>query len=302
LRLDAWLQMTAAGPAKAVQTYEDSVWAALEGRRDDVAVESASTAMGIAGYHLGKPDAAARWERLGWALLKRMGAGHDRLLAYFYHWRAVARQRSDLKAALDDAFKALELTRKVTSAYSLETSDLVEAIGSMKADDGDLPGAVDFANHALDGMRRCCGEQNPRLGHPLAMRGEALARLGRLVEGERDLRRAIEMFNQMGGGIWHLWSTYPMTALGKDLMDQHRPAEAARTLERALAIREQSEPNPEMVAETRFALARALWDEGVQRARALSLAGQARSAYAKTPQGAADLSDIDRWMAGKEAL
>lgn len=296
LRVEAWLQMTATGPDKAVQMYEDSVWAALEGRRDDVAVESASLAMGISGYHLGQLDASVRWERLSWALLKRMGPGHDRELAYFYHWRAVGRQRTDVKAALNDAFKALELTRKVTSVDSTETTDLLESISAMKADAGDLTGAVDFSNQALDAMRRCCGEQNPRMGHPLAMRGEALARLGRLIEGERDLRRAIELFNQMGG-IWRLWSTYPMTALGKDLIDQRRPAEAARTLEKALAIREQSEPNPEMVAETRFALARALWDEGAQRPRALALAEQARATYAKLPQHAGDLTEIDRWTA-----
>ena len=152
----------------------------------------------------------------------------------------------------------------------------------------------------MDAIRRCCGEQNPRIGLPLAMRGEALARAGRLAEGERDLRRSIDLFDEMGG-VWLAWSSYPMTALGKNLIDQHRPAEATRTLERALAIREKNGPNPELVAETRFALARALWDEGAQPARALLMAEQARSAYGKIPQRAAEAAEVTRWMTGKNS-
>jgi hypothetical protein len=296
LRQEAWLQVLWSGPAKAVETYEAAVWAALEGRRDDIGIESASIAMGLTGYYLDQPDASARWQHLAWALLKRLGPGHDRELSYFYHWRAVARQRAgEAQAALADSLKALELTQKVTRPDSLEVIDLLEALASTEVDAGDFAAAVRFADQAMDAVRRCCGEQNPRIGHPLSIRGEALARAGKLVEGERDLRRSVDLFIEFGGP-WTLWTAYPLTALGKDLIDQHRAGEAVPVLQRALDNREKGEPNAELIAETQFALARALWDAGQQRPRALALAQQARSAYRKLPRHAAEAAEVDRWL------
>jgi len=297
LRQEAWLQVIWSGPAKALQTYEASIWAALEGRRDDIAIESASVAMGLTGYYLDQPDASARWQHLGWALLKRIGPGHDRQLAYYYHWRSVARQRAgETQAALDDSFKALELTQKVNRPNSLEVIDLLESLAATEVDAGDYAAAVKFADQALEAIRSCCGEHNPKLGHPLSVRGEALARAGKLIEGERDLRRSIELFIEIGGP-WKDWTAYPMTALGKDLLAQHRAGEAVPILQRALATREKTEPNAELIAETRFALARALWDVGAERPRAQALAEEALAAYRKLPRHAAQVAEIDRWMA-----
>ena len=60
-------------------------------------------------------------------------------------------------------------------------------------------------------------------------------------------------------------------------------------LERALTIRTTHEVDPALLAETRFILARALWTapatHGRDRARARTLAEQARDAYASLGDG-----------------
>ncbi len=77
----------------------------------------------------------------------------------------------------------------------------------------------------------------------------------------------------------HPYLAYPLTGIGVAHWKEHRPAEAIAPLERALAIREAGELDVGAVAETRFALARALWDAGRDRARARRLAATARADY-----------------------
>ena len=60
-------------------------------------------------------------------------------------------------------------------------------------------------------------------------------------------------------------------------------------------IRQQQEIDIGKRAETRFALARALWDSNRDRARARALAEQAKTDYAS--QGAkSKVAEIDRWL------
>ncbi len=66
-------------------------------------------------------------------------------------------------------------------------------------------------------------------------------------------------------------------------------------LERAFKIREAQETDPSRRAETRFALARALWESSRDRARARALAEEARDSYAKA-ELKAKLAEVDSWL------
>jgi len=92
-----------------------------------------------------------------------------------------------------------------------------------------------------------------------------------------------------------------LTALGKTLIAERRAGEAIPILDRALRIRVRSERNLDLVAETQFALARARWDMGTNRALALSLATAALGAYQKVPGYAKQATEIEAWLAGKSA-
>ena len=63
--------------------------------------------------------------------------------------------------------------------------------------------------------------------------------------------------------------------MGRVLIDAGRPAEAVEQLERSLELRLEHPENRWGMAETKYRLARALWDAGEDRARARAFARDA---------------------------
>ena len=107
------------------------------------------------------------------------------------------------------------------------------------------------------------------------------------------MRRALTVWETQVGSS-HPYLGYPLTAIGRAALALARPKDAVAPLERALRLRETGEADAVLLAETRFALARALWDAGADRARALALAMRARDVYA--PAGdAKDTATVDAW-------
>jgi eukaryotic-like serine/threonine-protein kinase len=297
----AWLQYFSGETAAATKTFEEAVWTAVAARRDDIAVESASCLVGIAGYLLGHQEDSERWEKLAEALQRRLGPGHERAAAWLYQDRAVAREgRGDYRAALADLALALSLKRKVLAPNHPDIARTLWTIANVDNQLGDHGAALEAADRAMEIYRNAYGGNSPQLAQPLGIRGESLELLGRHAEAERDLRAAIELSTSWVGAD-HPWTAMHLTALGKTLAAEHRERDATTVLEKALRIREHAEPNKELVAETRFALARALWDIDPDDARALSLAKAARDTYGKLPQQLKHTAEIDAWLARTEA-
>ena len=134
------------------------------------------------------------------------------------------------------------------------------------------------------------------LARPLGNRGETLEMLGRHADAERDLRRAVELAAAWVGPD-HPWGAYSMTALGKTLTAEGRPQEAAVVLDKALHIRERSEPNKELLAETRFALAEARWQAGGDPSGARAPAESALATYRALPTHSKEASEVESWLA-----
>jgi hypothetical protein len=84
--------------------------------------------------------------------------------------------------------------------------------------------------------------------------------------------------------------------IGISLIGEGSPDSALVPLERALKIREAEEKDPVKRSETRFALARALWEARRDRGRARTLAEEARAAYAKSAGGNNKSAEVDRWL------
>ena len=295
----AWLENESGNPSVATKTLAEAVWAGLAARRDDIAADSATNLVGLTGYDLNRPEESDRWESLAQALQRRLGPGHERSAAWFYQDRAVARERrADYKGALADLDLALSLKRKALAINDSDIARTLQTITNVENEIGDYRAALVAADQAVEIYRNAYGGNSPQLAQPLGNRGESYEFLGRYPEAERDLRLASELSAQWVGPD-HQWTAIPLTALGKTLILEHHFREATPILERALRIREKSEPNAELVAETRFALARARWELGQDRAGAFVLAEAARDAYRKMPGHAKDAADVDAWLAGK---
>ena len=91
---------------------------------------------------------------------------------------------------------------------------------------------------------------------------------------------------------------YPLKGLGAVLVEQGHFPEAVEKLERALKLATAEAGLPSEVGEIQFALARALWGEGKDRARALSLAAKAKENYKEGPDGllAEDRAQVDEFL------
>ena len=144
-------------------------------------------------------------------------------------------------------------------------------------------------------MVRAYGPASGEAAYTLSNRGEYLVALGRPGEALEPIRRGLAAWEAQSGPRSPLLG-YPLTALGRALLALARPSDALPPLERALRLREAGEQDPFLVAETRFALARALWDAERDRTRALILAKKARAAYERAPDEK-DAAEIGTWLA-----
>ena len=127
-----------------------------------------------------------------------------------------------------------------------------------------------------------------------ANRGRALTKLARYAEADADLTRALELY-AADRNIQPRYIAEPLHSLGEIGLAQGKIAVAVSYLTRALGIREKHEVDATLVADTRFALARALWLAGGDRRRARALAVAARDAYASRQRPEA--TDVAAWLA-----
>jgi eukaryotic-like serine/threonine-protein kinase len=298
----AWLENQTGQSSTSTKTFEGAFAAGFAGRRDDIAAASGAALIGVYGYVLDRPEDSRLWERLTQAFLTRLGPGHDRAQAWFFHDRAITRQRQgDYDGALADLESALSFKRRVVPPNIGDIGISLLSIASCRNarnGRGDHEAALVAADQAVDLFRSAYGPQSPQLAHPLGNRGESYELLGRYPEAERDLRETVER-SAVWVGADHPWTAYPLTSLGTTLLAEGKLREATSTLERALRIRERSEPNQDLIAETRFALARARWELDQDRPGARALALSARDAYQKLTGHAKEAAEIDAWLTDK---
>jgi Tfp pilus assembly protein PilF len=150
-------------------------------------------------------------------------------------------------------------------------------------------------DRAQEIFTRACGAGSPSIALILSNRGEYLVALGRHDEAIAAFRGALGRWEPQLG-VEHPFLAHPLTGLGLAHLAAGRPADALPPLERALRLREAREPDANMVAETRFALAKALWSAGTDRARARRLAEQARDTYLRDRARASSVTEVSMWL------
>jgi tetratricopeptide (TPR) repeat protein len=291
-----WLQYFMGDVELAADTMESALWAAVASHQDDVALDCAAYLVAVAGYHLGHYADAARWEQFGRALLGRLGPGHEAAQAWLLHNRGLNRQRQgNYQAALADLEEGLAMKRRILPPNHPDIGIVLEAIANVRTDMKDKEGAVAAIREALAIFEKAYGSSSPLLARTLGNLGEIERTRGDYAAAERDLRASIDRWREQVPPD-HPWIAYPLTQLGKTLASEHRPEEAIVVLERALRIREHAEPTVELIAETRFALARALWQSPSGRTRAGRLAEQALEGYREAKGHEQDATAVSAWL------
>jgi tetratricopeptide (TPR) repeat protein len=296
-----WLEDEAGDPATSVKTMSEVVWMALAAHRDDVAVEAASELMAVNGYQLSRLEDGRRWEGPADALLRRLGPGHDRMAGWVHQDRGtVAERAGDYQTAKREYEAALSFKQRALPPTHPDIGRTYYSLADVEILLGDGRAALRAADQAVTIYRAAYGSDSPLTWTPLDSRGEALNLLGRYGEAERDLRASLDKAEGLYGKE-HAWTAFALSDLGVALLGQGKVGEAVPVLTQALGIRERLEPNQESIAETRFALARALWQAASDRPRALALARTARELYRNLHAHDRQVAAIDAWLAERQS-
>jgi tRNA A-37 threonylcarbamoyl transferase component Bud32/tetratricopeptide (TPR) repeat protein len=146
---------------------------------------------------------------------------------------------------------------------------------------------------------RVLGAEHPRLALIANNEGEALNALRRHDEARRAFELALRIWRKAGADKTFI--SYALTGLGVAYLGMGRSADALPPLEEALRIRGDAHMAHDVLGETKFALARALWADPGRRPRALALAQEARADYVALGTQPKSVGAIDAWLKAPSA-
>jgi hypothetical protein len=274
---------------------------ALASRHDEVATHSAVLLAGYVADRASDAADARRWLDVAKAMHTRIGSP-PRLGHWLLQAEVLVLMREE--RGKDAIAVAEELIRRGEALFGKDDREVaidLNIYGNALHLAGRDAEALAAYHRAADIVSRALGAEHPRVAITLENEGELLAHEHRNAEALSMFERSVAIWRKSGSTPAVL--AYGLTGEGTTLVALGRPAEATPLLEEALRARADKHLDPALVAETRFALAQALWTQPSAHARALSLAREARGDAAKA--GAADrtsaarAAEIDAWLASR---
>ena len=326
--------------ARAERVLHEAAAVAEDAHDDAVAADAWTMQVRVIGFHRARPAEGRIWARYAETAIGRVGGDDEREAIRLRNLATVVwRREGQLDEARGLLARARGLyDRSHGARYEVEVASCDEDIAGIAFDMARPDEALVLHRRVAEVRERIFGADHPSMATACVNQGEDLTLLGRpdeaiaLIEKaltivapqrarggdgyylhrlaaalrakgepraalEQD-RRALAASALAGesGGYWESWA---LTGIGLDLLALDRPAEALDPLERAVSERAAGAV-PFEIAESRFALARALWETGA-RARGRALAEGARdglradadrygSWYGKTRDA------IERWL------
>jgi tetratricopeptide (TPR) repeat protein/predicted Ser/Thr protein kinase len=331
--------------ARAERVLHEAGAFAEDAHDDLLTADAWSLQVWVIGFQRGRPQDGRSWARYAEAAIDRAGGDDVREARRLRDLSIVAWKREgQLDEARDLVTRARALNdRSRGPSHEQDVANCNEDLAGIYFDMARPADALGLHRQVTAARQRVVGADHPSMAIAYVNEGEDLAMLGRADEAIPILERALAIMAPLhergGDGYYHhrlaaalrvkgdargalehdraalaasslaldsgaQWDAWPLTGIGLDLLALDRPAEAAPPLERA--VKEQAAgAAPFEIAESRFALARALWETGA-RDRARTLAESARDGI-RTPAErygswyAARLDAIDRWLGAHPA-
>ena len=159
-------------------------------------------------------------------------------------------------------------------------------LGDVYYDQRDYEGAEQYYRRALAIQHEVLDGEHPGVAESLNDLGNVFRARGDYEGAKEYHQRALEMREHVLGAD-HPLVADPLVGLATIALELGDPASARVYAERAVSIREATVAAPGQLAEARFVLARALWSDRPERARARALAEQARRSWRRTCCGTA---------------
>jgi tetratricopeptide (TPR) repeat protein len=262
---------------KAEKALREAVVDAESAHDDVTAATAAADLIGVVGYYRGLTEEAEFWARLSNAMLDRVATPQLRIRSWTVNNLAsVIANGGDFERALPLTQQAVALKRESLGPDHPDVAISLHNLSETLTELGRGEAALRAADEALDIVTKHGDPDTVEVVMSHHVRGDALFVLGRLDEAEAEFNICMkglryqnaESDPEMG---------HALHGLGDIWRARGDTAKALGFFEQAMQLRERSETSPLLKADTRFALARTLWDAGGDRARAQRLAEEARA-------------------------
>jgi tetratricopeptide (TPR) repeat protein len=282
-------------PADAENTLEQALATAEAGRDDLTAAKAAIALVYATSYAHEKRHECQQWSSLASAILDRLPPPQRRLRAWLLNNNAgILMQDGNFAAAQPLLAQALALKEE---DLGKNHPDVVRtAIGLIWTMNelGRPEEALRIADRCL-AIVGAYDTDSVLLAYTLNNRGDSLSALKRFDEAEADYRTALRIMRAQFGATSYR-TAVPIVGLAGAKLGAGDPEGAVQRLQQALSLQEGVDPDAVLVADTRFALARALVASGKDRKRARTLAAAAAGTYATHDQPAKQRT-VASWLA-----
>jgi tetratricopeptide (TPR) repeat protein/predicted Ser/Thr protein kinase len=331
-----WLLLQSGEVEEGILQLEQAFDSAESSRSDRIRLEVLTKL--IFGFSSnGFPKEAERWGKVGLAILKRMGGEPPLALDLMGNLGYVALQRGRYQESWDYFEKARALVEstlgpedpkraKVSHGLGLVALRMADYPRSIKLfteslqqteaskgkqhpevatrhtmlatayrESGDLEKALVHVQQALEVRRATQGPEHPAVADTLDELGMSLIALKRHDEAVKTFTEALEIKRKVLGEE-HSDLTYSYDGIGQALLAAGKAQEAIAPLRKALTY---EDAEPEGLAQTEFALAKALWDVGQAPDQARAEARKARERYVKLEKPE-QVAEISTWLSSHE--
>jgi len=332
-----WMQLQTGAVEAGILELEKAFDDAESSRSDRLRMESLIRLV-YALSNNGHPEEARQWGQRGTALLARLG-GEPRLAVdllgnlgtlalmrgqYKEAWESYAKARTLLAElgpddvrhsklifsqglaslrlgehtrAIELISESLRLTEADKGRLHPEVASQHTMLATTYRESGEQDKALSHARTALEIRKTTLGPEHRLVAESLDELGMTLIALKRHDEAKASFEEALALKKKVLGPE-HSDLSYSYDGIGQALLEGGRAAEAVEPLRKALAF---TEVEPEALAQTGFALAKALWAVGQEQGRAREVATQARERYVKLekPQ---QVAELDAWLGSHQEV
>jgi tetratricopeptide (TPR) repeat protein len=196
--------------------------------------------------------------------------------------------------------RALSISEKTRGADNPLTAGIVLDLGNVHKSTGAYAEAKRYDEHALAILETTLPADHPYIAMALSNLGRVQFLLGEYQGAKLAHERALTI-KERSLGEDHPDLAYALNGLGETEHALGEHTAAIDHLTRAVALRSGRDVAPNLLAHSRFALAKVLWDaprpEGRDRNRAHTLANQARDQFATGGEASArDLATVETWL------
>ena len=279
-------------PARGIEALKEAYATAIAAHKDTVAIEASSEVSLLSANRRGDLASARDWGRIARATLDAHGRDDYLEGMLLSAEGTVLALENDLAGAMAKARDAQAVTAKALGAdHPLALTGLMN-IGDALFRAGRYEEARVADERAIAAAARVFGPVHQIVAAASNNLCEALNHLGRFAGARAACGRSIAVWNEVGAEP--TIRSYGLTGLGEALLGEGLAGEAFAPLEEAVAAREKGNLAPELLGESRFALARAVWARAAERPRALALA---RRASIDCASDAKAVAEIDAWLA-----